>query len=54
MHLGNPLSEAESFEKCYYHHYGPFGSPANSQEHVHSERTLPQAIPPNAGTKPVE
>lgn len=54
MLLGHPFSKVESFGKYCCHHCGPFGSPANSQEHVHSKRTLPQAISPNAGTKSVE
>lgn len=51
MSLGNPLSKVESLERCCCHHYGSFGSPANSQEHVYSKRTLPEAVPSNAGTK---
>lgn len=54
MYLGNPFSKVESFERCCCHHYGPFGSPANSQERVYSRRSLPQAVSSNAGARSVE
>ena len=54
MYLGNPFSKVESFERCCCHHYGPCGSPANSQEREYSRRSLPQAVPSNAGARSVE
>lgn len=51
LHLEDPFGAIESFERCCCHYYGPFASPANSQERECSRRLAPEAVLPNAGAK---